>query len=345
MDDEGCLLCHKYPKMGRITEEGARRSYYVLPHVFGKTVHRNVPCRDCHDYIKELPHQPVTKGVSCDTECHHVENPATGKPFSHKPIMEAYQESSHARTKVAEGLDADKPYCITCHTNPLYNPDEAHPPPEITDRCVICHEDEQFVDKWYNHTSRRIREVKRSSEEIVALCSSCHSDEQLIERHLDAAEQSGEPLGEKFAVSAKSYDESFHGKVTRYGYKEAANCLDCHADAENYYYSVHQIKPSRDPESPVHESNKLETCKRCHSYADENYVTLDPHPDHSKEANPAVYWFEEIYGWIGDSVLFALLGLAMFETVGRRRDGVAWRLMKGSSWRRISKRGRDRISK
>lgn len=30
-DDEGCLLCHKYPKMGRITEDGARRSYYVMP--------------------------------------------------------------------------------------------------------------------------------------------------------------------------------------------------------------------------------------------------------------------------------------------------------------------------
>jgi hypothetical protein len=345
MDDAGCLLCHKYPKMGRITEDGARRSYYVLPHVYGKTVHRNVPCRDCHNYIKELPHKPVTTGVSCDTECHHVENPATGKPFSHKPIMEAYQQSTHGRPKIATGLDADRPYCITCHTNPLYNPDEEQPPVAITDRCVTCHEDRNFVNKWYNHTSRRIREVKRSSIEIVELCTSCHGDEALIERHVAAAERNDTPLGRKFEVSAVSYEESFHGKVTQYGYNEAADCLDCHADSDNYFYTAHEIRPSRDPKSPVHESNRLETCKRCHTFADENYATLDPHPDHRQETNPTVYWFETIYGWVADSVLVALVGLTMFETVGRRRDGVSWRLMEGTSWRRKSKRGRERTLK
>ncbi|MCK5432787.1 MAG: hypothetical protein KAJ03_08585, partial [Gammaproteobacteria bacterium] len=56
-DEEGCLMCHKYPKMARVTEEGARRSYYVMPEVFGDTVHRNVECGDCHSYIKQLPHR------------------------------------------------------------------------------------------------------------------------------------------------------------------------------------------------------------------------------------------------------------------------------------------------
>ena len=81
VDEEGCLLCHKYPKMGRVTDDGARRSYYVMPHVFSKTVHRRVPCRDCHNYIEELPHREVETGVSCNTECHSVKNPATGKKF------------------------------------------------------------------------------------------------------------------------------------------------------------------------------------------------------------------------------------------------------------------------
>ena len=85
-DDEGCLMCHKYPNMARITDDGARRSYYVMPEVFSNTVHRNVPCRDCHTYIKELPHKPVDTGVTCNTECHSIKNPATGKPFSHGVI-------------------------------------------------------------------------------------------------------------------------------------------------------------------------------------------------------------------------------------------------------------------
>ena len=109
LDDEGCLMCHKYPMMGRITDEGVLRSYYVLPHVFSKTVHRNVPCRDCHTYIKKLPHDPVNTGVTCSTECHSIKNPATGKPFSHKTIVNAYSKSVHGRDKVTKGGDADKP--------------------------------------------------------------------------------------------------------------------------------------------------------------------------------------------------------------------------------------------
>ena len=65
-DDSGCLLCHKYPKMGRITEQGVKRSYQVMPGMFASTVHRNVPCTDCHNYIKQLPHKEVKEGVRCD---------------------------------------------------------------------------------------------------------------------------------------------------------------------------------------------------------------------------------------------------------------------------------------
>ena len=63
--------------MARITEDGVLRSYYIQPEVFARTVHRNVPCRDCHTEIKELPHKPVKVGVTCNTECHSIKNPAT----------------------------------------------------------------------------------------------------------------------------------------------------------------------------------------------------------------------------------------------------------------------------
>jgi len=342
VDEEGCLLCHKYPKMGRVTKDGTRRTYYVMPHVFGKTVHRNVPCRDCHNYIKELPHREVKTGVSCESECHSVKNPATGKNFSHKPIYDAYRKSVHGRDKISKGLDADKPYCITCHTNPVYNPKEKTIPKRITDRCVVCHEDRGFVESWYSHTSRRIRDVKRSSSEIIALCSSCHGDKALVERHLKAAKEKGRPLGKKFAVAAESYNASFHGKVSRYGFNKAANCLDCHADYENYYMTVHEIRPSRDPLSPMHKDKRYLACQRCHTYANENYSTIDPHPTKDKKTNPFIYYAEEIYNWIAYIVIAGLIALALFETIGRRRDGVSWRLTHGSSWWRKSRKRNDR---
>jgi len=345
-DDEACLLCHKYPKMGRITKDGARRSYYVMPHMFEKTVHRNVPCKDCHSYIKQLPHRPVKTGVSCNAECHSVKNPATGKNFSHQPIYEKYINSSHGREKNANGNEQDKPYCVTCHTNPVYDPDEQEGPPKrITQRCVVCHEDEVFVNNWYKHTSRRIKEVKRSPKEVAELCSSCHGDKRLIKRHLDAAEKEGRELGEKYPYAAESYQESFHGKVTRYGFEGAASCLDCHVENDNYYLNVHDIQPSRNPHSPVNEKNVVKTCQRCHTYADENYAQLDPHPApvSRSKGNSFRYYANKIYGWVGDTVLVFLIGLATLETIGRRRDGVGWRLRKGSSWWRKSKRNRDRV--
>lgn len=342
-DDEGCLMCHKHPMMGRITDEGILRSYYVIPHVFNKTVHRNVPCRDCHTQIKKLPHDPVKTGVTCSTKCHSIKNPATGKPFSHKIIVNSYNESIHGRAKIAKGGDADKPYCITCHTNPVNNPHEKQLPKQITDRCVLCHEKRSFVEQWYSHTSRRIREVRRSSEQIVELCSSCHGNEKMVQRHIKLAEKEGRELGRKFPHAVESYGESFHGKLTRYGFTKTANCLDCHADNENYYLSVHEIRPSRDPKSPVSAERKVDTCKRCHTFADENYAALDPHPTSHASDNLFRYWAELIYTWVGNVVIVGLVGLSLFETWGRWRDGVGWRLKHGSSWQRHSKRGRDRI--
>jgi hypothetical protein len=342
-DDEACLMCHKYPRMGRVTQEGVFRSYNVPPDKFSKTVHRNVPCRDCHNYIKELPHRPVEVGVECNQQCHSKNNPATGKPFSHQPVYDIYKNSVHAREKVAEGLDADKPYCITCHTNPLYNPHQTEPPKKIVDRCELCHEKLDFVTQWYSHTSRRVLEVKRTGKEIVELCSRCHSNEKLLERHAAAAEESGEPLGEKFLIAAESYEESFHGKVTKYGLEGAATCLDCHADQKNYYRGLHGILPSRDPAAPTNEKNRVNTCRKCHKDADEKFLSVDPHPSFDEKYNPVLHKAEAIYGIVGNAVVAALIGLSLFETFGRRRDGVAWRVRWGSTWWRRSRRNRKRI--
>ncbi|HED36179.1 MAG TPA: hypothetical protein ENJ08_18445 [Gammaproteobacteria bacterium] len=342
-DDSACLLCHKYPKMGRITDKGVKRSYQVIPDTFSSTVHRNVPCTDCHNYIKQLPHREVKRGVSCDTECHSIKNPATGKNFSHTSIYNKYKASVHGRDKIESGLEADKPYCITCHTNPIYNPGEDRLPEQIVDRCVVCHEDRKFVTNWYKHTSRRIREVKRSPAEIVDLCSNCHSDKALVERHVTAAKKQGRELGRKYAIAVESYNESFHGKVTNYGFTKAANCLDCHAKQKNYYMNVHDIRSSRDPQSPVHEKNKLQTCQNCHTRADANYAALDPHPTNKKDGNAFRYYASLIYEWVGNIVIALLISMAIIETIGRRRDGVGWSLHRGSSWWRHSKKSKDRV--
>ena len=88
----------------------------------------------------------------------------------------------------------------------------------------------------------------------------------------------------------------------------------------------------------------FETCKRCHIYANENYAAIDPHPTGDREDNPFIYYAEIGYNWVAYVVIALLVGLALLETIGRRRDGVGWRIHHGSFWWRRSRRGRDRVS-
>ena len=337
-DDEACLMCHKYPMLGRMTDDGALRSYNVVPELFSNTVHRNVPCRDCHVEIRELPHKPIEQGVQCSTECHSVTNPSTGKPFSHNATYDRYRGSVHGRDKNIEGPDTDKPYCIACHKNPYYNPQQHEAPEHITQRCTACHEDDRFSEKWYTHTSRRILQVKRGSQEVNALCISCHGDQQLVERRLELAEQEGRELGSRFAVAAESYQKSFHGKMATMGREASANCLDCHIDTSNFFENVHSLYASSDERSPVHASNRAKTCANCHRFADEKYAAIDPHPTKVKELSAFNHYSNIIYDIIGNTALVLLLGLAAFETLGRRRDGVSWGFRNGTSWLRYRRR-------
>jgi len=207
---------------------------------------------------------------------------------------------------------------------------------------VVCHEDRDFVVNWYKHTSRRIREVKRSPSEIVALCSNCHSDKALIARHVKAAKEEGRELGRKspslsnlmMRVSTARLPVRFH---------QGRQLSRLPRQKENYYMNVHDIRASRDPESPVSAKNKVDTCRHCHTHADENYAQLDPHPTSKKDSNAFRYYANIIYAWVGNTVIALLVGMALLETIGRRRDGVGWILRKGSSWWRKSSRDRDRI--
>lgn len=341
-DDENCLMCHKYRKMGIISAEGVRKFYYVDEPTFMQTVHSRVPCRDCHYFIKQIPHKPVNTGVTCDTKC-HVINPATGERFSHKPIKDVFDKSVHGREKKPSGktedIDSNKPYCIFCHINPVYNPEEQKTglPAEITDRCNVCHENEQFAKHWYMHTSRRVRDVKRSPSEVVELCNTCHTNENMLEEQEVMNEAVlGKKMGKKFTYAGQSYKDSFHAKVINYGLEEAASCLNCHADSKNYYMSVHDIRPSSDPTAPTHKDNRAETCKKCHYHkdADESFVNIDPHPTARLDDNPFIFYASIIYNIIAYTAFFGLVGLKMLETVGRLRDGVSLFIRNGSSWRK-----------
>ncbi len=290
-DDENCLMCHKHRGNSRIDINGRKRLFYVNEVYFSRSVHGRVPCRDCHWYIQQIPHKVITNHVNCGVQC-HVKNPSTGRNFSHRPVYEFYKTSVHGGDP-----DPDKPVCKRCHRNPLYTREASSavlvrgggvmnkrikPVGKKLNRCVSCHEVEDWATTYYLHVSHRLMDKTfRNKLQIVELCSSCHADEEKMKRH---------GLSEIGLQAVETYKMTYHWKRNKHGMDDGATCIDCHSRWREYTHAVHDIRRKVDPKSTINPKNKLKTCGQedCHTSklgpiamgglkANENFVSFDVH--------------------------------------------------------------------
>jgi hypothetical protein len=273
VDEENCLMCHKYTKMGLYTKEGGERSFHVSEKIYAHSVHGLVPCRGCHTDIDQIPHRPDTKPVDCAVSC-HMKEPFSNKDFSHEEIRKSLVMSIHGPKENESPEKAKhKPDCKYCHLNPLYHYDEDYNTTMSLKRCRSCHEP-KGVERAFEHMLYRVKKrVSRSSKEIVYLCSSCHADEGLMKvfEHTDAP--------------ARGYKEYFHGKAVMRGSGDPANCVDCH--------SAHAVYPKDDSRSTVNQANLMGTCAEnpaCHPRANANFVKAAVHVTLEEEKNPVLIW-------------------------------------------------------
>lgn len=272
VDAENCALCHKYPGLGRIDEQGQKHSYYVNEKDFTHSVHGRVRCSGCHVNIEKFPHDNLKK-VNCATECHIIE-PSSETRFSHKKVIEVFENSVHGtrtngRIKEHAG---DLPDCIYCHTNRITTPllpSPARPDciaGDVIERCLGCHEDDRWTRTYYSHVTHRMKR-RRSAYDTVALCASCHEDEQKMSRH--GLEATG------------TYRDTFHWQAIKYGDVNAPNCIDCHAPVG---YLSHDIRTKSDPRSAVNMENRVRTCgnpfglQTCHADATALFAQGKIHP-------------------------------------------------------------------
>lgn len=329
-DKENCLMCHKYRQIGRIDEKGSQKSYFVSENIYANTTHRNVPCRDCHTYIKKLPHDPVTQEVNCANEC-HIKPPFSTENFSHKKIIDVYNKSVHGiKEDDSPEVSAAKPYCKYCHVNPQYTRVEEGRIKfeETLSRCMNCHE-RKGVTQAYKHITHRLRhKTSRSPQQIVQLCSTnCHADLVLMKK-LNVSRESLEAV--------ETYNESIHGKAVGLGSQVAADCVSCHATS-----AIHDIYKKDEPEATVNKANLVDTCKQCHEDVNERFARIDVHSAIEPHEKPILYSMSigltvAFYGTV-----FGLIGLALIETYGRKKDGIEWQIKGGTSWRGKSKRNQE----
>jgi cytochrome b subunit of formate dehydrogenase len=82
---------------------------------------------------------------------------------------------------------------------------------------------------------------------------------------------------------AKTYFETFHGKVTKLGYAKTAKCHDCHGS--------HEILPVTNPHSTLSRENIVATCQQCHPGATRRFAGYLTHATHhDPKKYPWLFW-------------------------------------------------------
>lgn len=256
--DKSCLMCHKYPGLGRV-DQGIERAFYVNEDLYQASYHGQISCHNCHLGVDRIPHTDAKK-VDCASDC-HLNDPSTGRPFSHKHIVQDLAASAHGRELFDPEKQQDLPNCKDCHSNKTYHNQVKGlvGPMDFKGVCLECHGEEGFVERFYEHVIYRSNK-RRSSQEVVALCSRCHADAQIMDRHdVDVV---------------VGFQDTFHAKAIAYGDEAVANCLSCHAPYQ-LGFSPHRILSRHQGDSPVHRDNKLQTCSQsgCHSEANERFAS------------------------------------------------------------------------
>lgn len=310
-DELNCVLCHKYRGLSRIDESGNFRLFYINQGLFKKGPHKRVQCKDCHQGINKIPHDPAKK-VNCTTECHLTE-PSGNEKFSHKPVAEILAQSAHGNPdKKGESTDypEDFPYCTDCHDQPLYRPlsfFKGHAS-GVTERglsrCKTCHRTGEFAEDFYNHVTSRLQKL-RVSKEIAGVCAKCHGDNDFQKRH-DLQEN---------VVS--SYWETYHGKATYFGSEATPDCIDCHViSGEN----VHSIEGKHSLSSAINKNNLAATCKasECHSKAGDHIAGYQVHTDYNdSEKYPMQYYMLKFFKYLMAGVMYFFITVIFLELLRR----------------------------
>jgi hypothetical protein len=141
VDEQNCLLCHKYSGLGRIDKTGKKHLYYINEKLYNQSVHGKIRCGECHQGIEKFPHGNV-KPVDCASMCHLVDT-SSNTPFSHARMIEKFDLSVHGKGSAEKPKQhiEDLPTCTYCHDNRIYPPVNKLQgiSQEIFDRCLGCH--------------------------------------------------------------------------------------------------------------------------------------------------------------------------------------------------------------
>ncbi len=278
-------------------------------------------CVDCHgthdirpstDRASRTHH--LNMAATCG-RCHGNADVIRREKIQSGDVLADYRDSIHGRAVAKSGLMV-APSCNDCHgghdvsrltslTSPV---NRTH----VAATCGTCHDG---ITAQYSASIHGQRVAGGSTS--APTCVDCHSAHR-IARTDTARFGLGvvDECGSCHLRQARTYRDTFHGKVTTLGFQQVAKCADCH--------SAHSIQGKSHAASTIAPANLVSTCGRCHTGAGVNFVRYDPHPDPSDYGrDPVLWWVNRFYTYLigGMFVFFGVHSVAWAAraTADRRR--------------------------
>jgi hypothetical protein len=264
-----CTTCHD--EVGKL---------YVAS-IHGQLNGKNDPnaptCKECHGTHgilgRQDPQSPsfATNVPGLCARCHREGNRAavryTGRQHE---IISNYTESIHGKL-LKNGLTVTAT-CTSCHTAhsvlPRTDPNSSISAANVPTTCGRCHHgiEQQFEN------SIHAKRVGGSNKELP-VCNDCHTAHAIRRTDKDNFRLDVmSTCGRCHAEIAKTYFDTYHGKVSRLGYTKAAKCYDCHG--------AHDILAVADPRSHLSRANVAATCQKCHEGANRRFAGYLTHATH-----------------------------------------------------------------
>jgi hypothetical protein len=246
-------------------------------------------CKECHGTHallgrknQDSPIFPTNIPTLC-ARCHREgESAAARYAGSEHEIVHHYTESIHGKGLLKSGLTVTAT-CANCHTAhgelPASDPRSSVHPENVPATCGACH---HGIQQQFERSVHATAEGRPGKE--LPVCSSCHSAHTIRRADEDGFKlQIMDTCGRCHQDIARTYFDTFHGKVSQLGFTKTAKCYDCHG--------AHDILPTADPASHLSRQNVVATCQKCHPGATRRFAGYLTHATHHDPRKyPYLYW-------------------------------------------------------
>ena len=248
----------------------------------GKLVSRSDPngptCKECHGthgVLGKMNPNSATFPTNIPTlcaKCHREgQKAAVRYTGGQHEIIEHYTESIHGKGLMKSGLTVTAT-CTSCHTAhgvlPKTDSLSSVNPKNVPQTCGRCH---HGIEEQFESSIHALKVGK--TDKPLPVCNDCHTA-HTIRR----ADETGFKLeimtqcGRCHEAIAKTYFDTYHGKVSQLGYTKTAKCYDCHG--------AHDILAISDPRSHLSRGNVVATCQKCHAGATRRFAGYLTHATH-----------------------------------------------------------------